>query len=871
MIIKLARQAHSALTILMPIGVLLLIAGCGLGLDNAERLERAETAFDNGDYRAATIDAKNILQKEPDNIEARLLLGLASLRLNDGDTAESSLRRAISLGTPPANVAVDLGKALLLNGEFEAILTEIGRELARDQAEKHAIMQLRGDARMGLGLSVVARSVYEEILTEDPNNIEARLGVVSSYEAENDYQAARREVDTVLELNPNRVEAWLASGSVASKAQDSNRAIEHFNHALVLAEDSGDFGNQIAALSGLIESQLNQGSFDAADTSFDRLLELAPNNISTMYLGARIAFMKQDYAAADTALNEVLRIAPSSVSGRLLMGAVQLKLGRLGQAESYISGVIAAAPTSQEARAIMAEIRLLQGRAADVAAILAPAIDTGMASEEIKSLAVRASLQSGQYDTTINYLRDQVAQNPDDQDLQMRLAAALIVAGKREEADAILKENTTDTGEDGFRRDMLRVYASIGPNNNANALREAEILAERYPGDPRAHNLLANVALTLGRLDIARASFLNEQDIVSQSVATYISIANIDLQTGDLDAAREQLVAAHNLQPGSTDILVGLARLEGRAQDSEAARGWLETAQESDPAAMAPRIFLARLLLSANDAAGAEAVAKEALSINAEEPAANNLLGLATERLGRLDDAIKSYEKALKLAPQQAEYRTNLVRAQTDAGYFEQAEQTLTKSGEVDLNNIQQASMVAALRLRQGDLEGALEIAEALKNHNPGSGAPFAVEGELLAADKQYKRASESYDTAIRLSGTNRSFAFRAFSVRQAGDLENPEAPLLVYLLTAPSDIEMRLQAAQSFQNRGESKHAIEHYEQALGLSPDNSNILYDLAREYAKIGDPTRAVMFLERALDGSSEFPRKAEAQQLLDELRK
>jgi len=73
MIIKLARQAYSALSILMPIVVLLLIAGCGLGLDNAERLEQGKKAFDAGEYRTATIHAKNILQKEPDNIEARLV------------------------------------------------------------------------------------------------------------------------------------------------------------------------------------------------------------------------------------------------------------------------------------------------------------------------------------------------------------------------------------------------------------------------------------------------------------------------------------------------------------------------------------------------------------------------------------------------------------------------------------------------------------------------------------------------------------------------------------------------------------------------------------------------------------------------------
>ena len=178
--------------------------------------------------------------------------------------------------------------------------------------------------------------------------------------------------------------------------------------------------------------------------------------------------------------------------------------------------------------------------------------------------------------------------------------------------------------------------------------------------------------------------------------------------------------------------------------------------------------------------------------------------------------------------------------------------------------------MVAALRLRQGDVDGALAVADALKGRYPESGAPFAVEAELLAANKQYERASAAYDKALQLAGSDRAIAFRAFAVRQTGGLDSPEAPLLSYLLTAPSDQEMRLQAAQSFQNRGASQEAIQHYEQALGQSPDNSNILYDLGREYAKTGNSARAVSLIEQALETNAEFSRRADAEQLLNEIR-
>ena len=75
----------------------LFVSACGFGLDTEARLERAETALAGGDYRAAIIDAKNILQDEPDNVSARLVLGRASIRIGDGASAEKDLRRALEL------------------------------------------------------------------------------------------------------------------------------------------------------------------------------------------------------------------------------------------------------------------------------------------------------------------------------------------------------------------------------------------------------------------------------------------------------------------------------------------------------------------------------------------------------------------------------------------------------------------------------------------------------------------------------------------------------------------------------------------------------------------------------------------------------
>ncbi|HKL64363.1 MAG TPA: tetratricopeptide repeat protein, partial [Woeseiaceae bacterium] len=108
-------------------------AACGLALTNEARLERAQEAYEAGDYRAAIIDLRNILQQEPDNASARVLLGRAAIRQGDPATADKELRRAIELGTPLHSVATDLGQAMLQLRQFNELLDEIRPELATDE------------------------------------------------------------------------------------------------------------------------------------------------------------------------------------------------------------------------------------------------------------------------------------------------------------------------------------------------------------------------------------------------------------------------------------------------------------------------------------------------------------------------------------------------------------------------------------------------------------------------------------------------------------------------------------------------------------------------------------------------------------------
>lgn len=107
---------------------LLLMSGCGLAMDNEDRLARGEQAYTDGDFRAAIIDAKDVLLDEPNNLRGRLLLGRASVEVGDGPAAEKELQRAIGIGASEVDVAAEMARALLLQGRFERVLNEVPLE-----------------------------------------------------------------------------------------------------------------------------------------------------------------------------------------------------------------------------------------------------------------------------------------------------------------------------------------------------------------------------------------------------------------------------------------------------------------------------------------------------------------------------------------------------------------------------------------------------------------------------------------------------------------------------------------------------------------------------------------------------------------------
>jgi len=188
------------------LSALAALYGCG-SKDAASYVSSAKAYLAGSQYKSAIIEAKNALQADPRNAEARLLLAQALLRSGDPSGAESEVRKAIDAGAPADTAYPVLARALVTQGEFAKATKELGtRRLESAEARADLAITL-ANANAAQGNLKDAQAGVDEVLALDARNLEALLLDAQLAARGGDMAAARKHVDAALARDPKNVQA----------------------------------------------------------------------------------------------------------------------------------------------------------------------------------------------------------------------------------------------------------------------------------------------------------------------------------------------------------------------------------------------------------------------------------------------------------------------------------------------------------------------------------------------------------------------------------------------------------------------------------------------------------------------------------------
>ncbi|MFW5926831.1 MAG: tetratricopeptide repeat protein [Wenzhouxiangella sp.] len=322
-------------------------------------------------------------------------------------------------------------------------------------------------------------------------------------------------------------------------------------------------------------------------------------------------------------------------------------------------------------------------------------------------------------------------------------------------------------------------------------------------------------------------------------------------QAGDEEAALERALAAAE-RSGEREHRVWAAQLAAANQELDLALDLYRQARADDPDDSSLALAEAEVLrqLDRND---------EALDLLREIEANEQVLytlGIYLVEADEREEAVSVYERLADLEPEEPARHAFL--AGRLAELLEREEEALAWYVEVDSGpNAERARLRrAVLEGRSGNLETARELLADMRREEDGelSDEAWMVEAELL---RDAGRAGESIDLmgeALRQTPNNVSFLYtRAISAVADDNIDLAEQDLR-RIIQMEGDNAMALNSLGYTLTDRTNRHreAYRLIERALELEPDDPAILDSMGWVHYHLGNPEKALGYLERALEG-------------------
>jgi len=133
------------LTLLMVIGsvLFLVFAGCSSQEQKKQsHLTKGKEYFDKGEYKAARIELKNVVQIDPKFIPAQLLLAETDLKLGDAQAAFRAYSVVAELDPANTEAQLKLATFLMLAQKFDESRQRVDGILAREPNHIEALLLL---------------------------------------------------------------------------------------------------------------------------------------------------------------------------------------------------------------------------------------------------------------------------------------------------------------------------------------------------------------------------------------------------------------------------------------------------------------------------------------------------------------------------------------------------------------------------------------------------------------------------------------------------------------------------------------------------------------------------------------------------------
>ena len=280
--------------------------------------------------------AKEVLQKDPQNIEGHILLSSVLFGQNRNEEALAELNRAIEIDpnrvesylslarfyivTKDHTKAEDLfKKAISINPTSGVAHTEYGRFLVQTNRATEAEAELKKAVEVA------------------PTDRNARFTLASFYVVNKQLDKAEETYKALADLDSDKPESQLKLADFYSYVNRTDEAVRIYQDILVKSPDYAQGRYRLA------EVLLRRGDSNGAAAQIEEALKRDQNDRQALLLRARLrarSGQPDDLKAAIVVLKVVLKQEPNSRAGLYFMAQSNFCLGALDEARTFAANLV---------------------------------------------------------------------------------------------------------------------------------------------------------------------------------------------------------------------------------------------------------------------------------------------------------------------------------------------------------------------------------------------------------------------------------------------------------------------------------------------------------------------------------------------------
>ena len=418
---------------------------------------------------------------------------------------------------------------------------------------------------------------------------------------------------------------------------------------------------------------------------------------------------------------------------------------------------------------------------------------------------------------------------------QIRLASGDVTRGLADLEQLSAQDSTK------IQADLALYTAHLRKREYDKALAAVASIEKKQPGNALNSELRGSVYLARYELKEARKHFVKALEIDPNRLSSARSLTIIDMQEGKLADARaryEKIIAA---QPKNEQPLIALAEilaLVRRARcGSESRRS--NALSPRTPRRCGPRLALVAHYRRVGDNKGALEAARAAAAALPSEPRVVELYGTMQLAGGETTQARETFTRLVQLMPQSATPWLRVSEAHIAVRDYVSALDAQRKALAIQPDFGPALVALATTHLIAGKPDEAIAEARRLQRERPKAGIGFALEAELLAAQKKFTEALPPMREAIARQPSP-GLASRQYALLvAAGRLGDANAFADRWIKEHPKDAGFLALVGQQRQATKDAAGAIAVYRAALEIDPDNVVVLNNLAWLLNEQGKP--------------------------------